>query len=39
MEVVGLIFLALENTVVVLETSLEEVETAVEAVAGSVRPQ
>ena len=47
-EVVGLIFLALENAVEALEnaveeleTSVEEVETVVEAVAGSVwhRPQ
>ena len=40
-EVVGPIFLALENAVEELETSVEEVETVVEAVAGSVwhRPQ
>jgi len=37
-EVVGPIFLVLENTVEELETSVEEVETMVEAVAGSVWP-
>ena len=33
-QVVGPIFLVLENAVVALETSVEEVETTVEAVAG-----
>ena len=37
-EVVGPIFLVLENAVEELETSVEEVETMVEAVAGSVWP-
>ena len=37
-EVVGLIFLVLENAVEELETSVEEVETVVEVVAGSVWP-
>ena len=37
-EVVGLIFLLLENAVEELETSVEEVETVVEAVAGLVWP-
>ena len=37
-EVVGPIFLVLENTVEELETSVEEVETVVEVVAGSVWP-
>ena len=37
-EVVGPIFLVLENTVEELETLVEEVETVVEAVAGSVWP-
>jgi len=37
-EVVGPIFLVLENAVEELETSVEEVETTVEVVAGSVRP-
>jgi len=35
-EVVGPIFLVLKNVVEKLETSVEEVETVVEAVAGSV---
>jgi len=37
-EVVGLIFLVLENAVEELETLVEEVETVVEAVVGSVWP-
>jgi len=37
-EVVGPIFLVLENTVEEFETSVEEVETVVEAVVGSVWP-
>jgi len=37
-EAVGPIFWALENAVEALETLVEEVETAVEAVARSVRP-
>ena len=37
-EVVGLIFLVLENAMEELETSMEEVETVVEEVAGSVWP-
>jgi len=37
-EVVGPIFLVLENAMEELETSVEEVETVVEAVAGSVWP-
>ena len=38
MEVVGPIFLVLENAVEELETLVEEVETVVEAVVGSVWP-
>ena len=37
-EAVGPIFLVLENTVEALETLVEDVETTMEAVAGSVRP-
>jgi len=37
-EVMGAIFLVLENAVEELQTSMEEVETMVEAVAGSVWP-
>jgi len=37
-EVVGPIFLVLENAVEALESSVVEVETAVEVVVGSVRP-
>jgi len=37
-EAVGLIFLVLENAVEALEILVEEVETTVEALVGSVRP-